>query len=146
MCADCVFACVCVSVCVWFSVYACVCRCVRVYVRCMCVCIQVCVCAVGVFACVRACCGCGFSVCLCTRLIPKLFPGHVLGNATFRSTSFVSQSPGTIANQWECEDLDRTTKTSDIGRKEFWHTPRTRACAGVCVCLCGACVSVCVYV
>ncbi len=52
-------------------------------------------------------------------LIPKLFPGHVLGDATFRLTSFVSQSPGTIADQWECKDLDRTTTTSEIGRKEF---------------------------
>ncbi len=60
-----------------------------------------------------------------TRLIPKLFPGHVLGDLTFRLTSFVSQSPGTIADQWESEDLDRTTKTSDIGRKEFWYQPRT---------------------
>ncbi len=60
-----------------------------------------------------------------TRLIPKLFPGHVLGDPTFRLTSFVSQSPGTIADQWESEDLDRTTKTSDIGRKEFWYLPRT---------------------
>ena len=60
-----------------------------------------------------------------TRLIPKLFPGHVLGDVTLWSTSFVSQSPGTIADQWECKDLDRTTKTSDIGRKEFWYQPRT---------------------
>ncbi len=37
------------------------------------------------------------------RLIPKLFAGHVLGDATLWSTSFVSQSPGTIADQWECE-------------------------------------------
>ena len=59
-----------------------------------------------------------------TRLIPKLFPGHVLGDPTFQLTSFVSQSPGTIADQWESEDLDRTTKTSDIGRKEFWYQPR----------------------
>ena len=47
------------------------------------------------------------------------------GHATLWSTSFVSQSPGTIADQWECKDLDRTTKTSDIGRKEFWYQPRT---------------------
>ncbi len=59
------------------------------------------------------------------RLIPKLFPGHVLGDTTVWSTSFVSQSPGTIADQWEGEDLDRTTKTSDIGRKEFWYQPRS---------------------
>ena len=63
--------------------------------------------------------------CHCMRLIPKLFPGHVLGNVTLWSTSFVSQSPGTIADQWECKDLDRTTKTSDIGRKEFWYQPRS---------------------
>ena len=62
-----------------------------------------------------------------TRLIPKLFPGHVLGDATLWSTSFVSQSPGTIADQWECKDLDGTTKTSDISRKEFWYQPRTPA-------------------
>ena len=41
---------------------------------------------------------------------------------------FVCQSPGTIADQWEWEDLDQTTKTSDIGRKEFWDKPRTRWC------------------
>ncbi len=33
-------------------------------------------------------------------------------------------SPGSIADQWECEDLDRTTKTIAIGREEFWYEPR----------------------
>ncbi len=56
--------------------------------------------------------------------VPKLFPDHVLGDMTFRLTSFVSRSPGTIADQWECKDLDGTTKASDIGRKEFWDKPR----------------------
>ena len=66
-----------------------------------------------------------------TRLIPKLFPGHVLGHPTFQLTSFVSLSPGTIADQWECKDLDRTTKTSDIGRKEFWYQPRIQRLAEI---------------
>ncbi len=54
-----------------------------------------------------------------TRLIPKLFPGHVLGHATFWSTSFVSQSPGTIADQWSAKILTEQQQEARSAGKSF---------------------------